>query len=54
MSVTTKAAESYHGHLNADFNAQHHNIYIFVEALLRQIHLLTQTLQTIRLVSRLD
>jgi len=29
-------AESYHRHLNADFNGPHPNIYIFVEALLRQ------------------
>jgi len=36
MSVTTNGAESCHGHLNADFNAKHPNIYIFVEALLRQ------------------
>jgi len=28
--------ESYHGHLNAEFNAPHPNIYIFVEVLLRQ------------------
>ena len=37
--VTTNGAESYHGHdghLNAEFNAPHPNIYIFVEILLRQ------------------
>jgi len=28
--------ESYHGHLNAELNAPHPNIYIFVEVLLRQ------------------
>ena len=36
MSVTTNGAESYHGRLNAEFNAPHPNIYIFVEVLLRQ------------------
>ena len=36
MPVTIDGAESYHGHLNADFNAPRPNIYIFVEALLRQ------------------
>jgi len=36
MPVTTNGAESYHGHLNAEFNAPHPNIYIFVEVLLRQ------------------
>ena len=36
MPVTTYGAESYHEHLNADFNAPHPNIYILVEALLRQ------------------
>jgi len=54
MPVTTNGAESCHRHLNADFNVPRPNIYIFVEALLRQIRLLTQTLQTIRPVSRLD
>ena len=34
MPVTTN--ESYHVHLNAEFNAPHPNIYIFVEVLLRQ------------------
>ena len=34
--VTTNGAESYHGHLNSDFQAPHPNIYLFVEALLRQ------------------
>jgi len=37
--VTTNGTESYHGHLNAEFNAPqwpHPNIYIFVEILLRQ------------------
>ena len=33
MPVTTNGAESYHGHLNAEFNAPHPNIYIFVEVL---------------------
>lgn len=36
MPVTTNGAESYHGHLNAQFNAPHPNIYVFVEVLLRQ------------------
>lgn len=36
MPVTTNGAESYHGHLNAEFNAPHPNIYVFVEVLLRQ------------------
>jgi len=36
MHVTTNGAESYHGQLNADFNAPHLNIYIFVEVSLRQ------------------
>jgi len=36
MPVTTNGAESYHGHLNAEFNAPHPNIYIFVVVLLRQ------------------
>ena len=34
--VTTNGTESYHGHLNAEFNAPRPNIYIFVEILLRQ------------------
>jgi len=29
-------AESFHGHLNAEFLAPHPNIYVFVRALLRQ------------------
>jgi len=36
MHVTTNGAESYHGHLNAEFNAPHPNVYVFVEVLLRQ------------------
>ena len=28
MPVTTNGAESYHGHLNAEFNAPHPNIYV--------------------------
>jgi len=36
MPVTTNGAESCHGHLNAEFNATHPNIYVFVEVLLRQ------------------
>ena len=36
MPVTTNGDESYHGHLNADFNSRYPNIYIFVEALLHQ------------------
>ena len=34
--VTTNGAESYRGHLNAEFNSPHPNIYIFVEVFLRQ------------------
>jgi len=33
---TTNGAESFHGHLNAEFLAPHPNIYAFVQALLRQ------------------
>jgi len=35
MPATTNGAESYHGHLNAEFNAPHPNVHI-VEVLLRQ------------------
>ncbi len=34
--ATTNGAESFHGHLNDDFNTPHPNIYIFVQSLLRQ------------------
>lgn len=34
--ATTNGAESFHGHMNDDFNTPHPNIYIFVESLLRQ------------------
>jgi len=34
--LVTKGAEFYHRHMNVDFIAPHPNIYIFVEALLRQ------------------
>ena len=34
--TTTNGAESFHGHLNAEFLAPHPNIYVFVQALLRQ------------------
>jgi len=33
---TTNGAESFHGHLNAEVLAQHPNIYVFFQALLRQ------------------
>ena len=36
VPVTTNGAESYHGHLNCEFNAPHPNIYVFVVVLLRQ------------------
>ena len=32
----SSGAESNRGHLNAEFNAPHPNIYVFVEVLLRQ------------------
>jgi hypothetical protein len=32
---TTNGAESFHGHLNAQFYSAHPNIYVFVETLLR-------------------
>jgi len=34
--TTTNGAESFHGHLNAEFLVPHPNIYVFVQALLRQ------------------
>ena len=34
--TTTNGAESFHGHLNAEFLAPHPNIYVIVQALLRQ------------------
>jgi len=34
--ATTNGAESFHCHLNDDFNTPHPNIYISVQALLRQ------------------
>jgi len=34
--TTTNGAESFHGHLNAEFLAPHPNINVFVQALLRQ------------------
>jgi len=35
-STTTDGAESFHGHLNAEFLAPHPSIYVFVQVLLRQ------------------
>jgi len=36
FNPTTNGAESFHGHLNAEFLAPHPNIYVFVQTLLRQ------------------
>jgi len=52
--VITNGAESYHGHLNAEFNAPHPNIYIFVEILLRQqaTYVTVSSLSKSRTISR--
>jgi len=48
-------AESYHGHLNAEFNPPRPNIYIFVEVLLRQqaaTHVTVSSLSKSRTIPR--
>ena len=55
--TTTNGAESLHGHLNAEFLAPHPNIYIFVQALLRQqtaTYIATGSLSFIRRQPRAD